>query len=216
MKSLQGKTILITAGPTYEKIDPVRFIGNFSTGKMGYALAETCAQQGAIVKLVSGPTHLHTSHPNIERIDIMSGAEMYVACTKLFPQCNIAIFCAAVADYTPKNPSLTKVKRKTNELTIDLIKNKDIAAEMGLLKQEGQIMIGFALETNNEVKNAQGKLQKKNLDYIVLNSLQDENAGFGYDTNKVTIISPTSITPLPLMTKLEVAKEIIRIVNCEL
>lgn len=215
MKSLHGKTVLITAGPTYEKIDPVRFIGNFSTGKMGYALAECCAQQGALVKLISGPTHLNISHPNIERIDIMSGAEMHTACAQVFPQCNLAIFCAAVADYTPKNPSLTKVKRKTDELTIELVKNKDIAAEMGKLKHEGQIMIGFALETNNEIINAQGKLQKKNLDYIILNSLQDEKAGFGFDTNKVSIISSKTITPLPLMTKREVAEKIIKRVLSE-
>ncbi len=209
--TLQGKTILITAGPTYEKIDPVRFIGNFSTGKMGYAIAEQCAEQGADVILVSGPTSLSISHKKIQRINVMSGEEMYQACAKNHATSDIAIFCAAVADYTPKNPSDTKVKRKADELVIELVKNKDIAAELGKLKAENQIHIGFALETDNEEYNAKGKLAKKNLDFIILNSLQDANAGFGYDTNKVTIISANSVTPLPLMSKKEVAAEITKL-----
>ena len=208
MTNLQGKTILITAGPTYEKIDPVRFIGNFSTGKMGYAIAEQCAECGAKVILVSGPTNLSIKHADINRINVMSGEEMYQTCSKYHSSSDITIFCAAVADYTPKNPSDSKVKRQADELVIELVKNKDIAAELGKQKKNNQIHIGFALETDNEVVNAQGKLSKKNLDYIILNSLQDENAGFGYDTNKVTIISIDSITPLPLMSKKEVAIEI--------
>lgn len=210
---LQGKEILITAGPTYEKIDPVRFIGNFSTGKMGYALAEACANKGAHVKLISGPTTQNIIHPNIKRIDVLSAQEMYAAAMAIFPTMNTAILCAAVADYTPKAPSATKIKSKTSELSIDLVKTKDIAAALGQLKTAQQVMIGFALETNNEVENAQKKLREKNLDYIILNSLQDENAGFGYDTNKVTIISKNTITPLPLMSKTEVAKEIVALLG---
>lgn len=210
---LQGKKILITAGPTYEKIDPVRFIGNFSTGKMGYSLAEACAELGAEVKLISGPTALSISHPNIERIDVMSAQDMYEASMGQFKSMDAAILCAAVADYTPKNPSSNKVKSKTAELTIELVKNKDIAAELGKVKSKDQVMIGFALETNDEVANAQKKLSNKNLDYIILNSLQDDKAGFGYDTNKVTIISSESIQPLPLMSKKEVAKEIVKLLS---
>lgn len=213
MLDLQGKKILITAGPTYEKIDPVRFIGNFSTGKMGYALAEACANLGATVKLISGPTALSTSHPQIERIDVMSAQDMYEAATSHFPEMDCAILCAAVADYTPKRPSATKVKSKSDELTIELIKNKDIAAELGKMKTSAQTMIGFALETNNEVANAQKKLISKNLDYIILNSLQDDKAGFGYDTNKVTIISSDTIQSLPLMSKTDVAKEIVSLLG---
>ncbi len=209
--SLQGKTLLITAGPTYEKIDPVRFIGNFSTGKMGYAIAEACAESGAFVKLVSGPTNLNISHKNIERIDVMSGEEMYQACASIHAHCDISIFCAAVADYTPKHPSATKTKRQNDELTIELVKNKDISAELGKVKKAHQVHVGFALETNDELPNAQGKLERKNLDYIILNSLQDKNAGFGFDTNKVTIISKKQVSPLPLMSKKEVAKEIVKL-----
>lgn len=208
MSSLQGKKILITAGPTYEKIDPVRFIGNFSTGKMGYALAENCANQGAEVLLISGPTSLSVKHPNIRRVDVMSAQEMYEASVKAFPSMDVAILCAAVADYTPKSPSSTKVKSNANELTIELVKNKDIAAELGKMKSDQQIMIGFALETNNEIPNAKKKLASKNLDYIILNSLQDDKAGFGYDTNKVSIISQTNIDALPLMSKADVADRI--------
>lgn len=205
---LEGKKILITAGPTYEKIDPVRFIGNFSTGKMGYALAESCAKHGALVTLISGPTSLNISNPNITRVDVMSAQEMYEASIAIFPTMDAAILCAAVADYTPKTPSVTKVKSHSDSLTIELVKNKDIAAELGKLKTATQVMIGFALETNNEIPNAQKKLSSKNLDYIILNSLQDDKAGFGYDTNKVTIISKEKITPLPLLSKTEVAQHI--------
>lgn len=213
MHSLQGKRILITAGPTYEKIDPVRFIGNFSTGKMGYALAENCANRGAKVTLISGPTALNTAHDNITRIDVMSAQDMYEASMKHFPAMDCAILCAAVADYTPKSPSLTKVKSKDEELTIQLVKNKDIAAELGKIKTSSQVMVGFALETNNEVENAQKKLASKNLDYIILNSLQDDKAGFGYDTNKVTIISSNTIQALPLMSKTDVAEEIVSLLR---
>lgn len=216
MSSLSGRNILITAGPTYEKIDPVRFIGNFSTGKMGYAIAECCAQTGANVTLISGPTHLTLSHPNIKRIDVLSAQEMYEKSIISFPAMDAAILCAAVADYRPKNLSDTKVKSNTETLTIELVKNKDIAAELGKIKQNHQIMIGFALETNNEVENAQQKLASKNLDCIILNSLQDEKTGFGYDTNKVTIISTNNITPLPLMSKKEVANHIIEWIDSRL
>ncbi len=209
--SLKTKKILITAGPTYEKIDPVRFIGNFSTGKMGFALAEKCAQQGAQVTLISGPTSLSVSNPNIERINVLSAQEMYEQAISFFPDMDAAILCAAVADYRPKTLSPTKVKSKSENLTIELVKNKDIAAELGKIKKAEQKMIGFALETNDEIKNAQQKLASKNLDYIILNSLQDDKAGFGYDTNKVTIISPNSITPLPLMSKKEVAERIVEL-----
>lgn len=213
MSFLEGKRILITAGPTYEKIDPVRFIGNFSTGKMGYALAEECALQGASVTLVSGPTSLSVTHPNIERIDVMSAHEMYEACIKCFDNMHTAILCAAVADYTPKHKADKKVKSDNDEMTLVLVKNKDIAAELGKVKQAHQTMIGFALETNNEVANAQKKLSKKNLDYIILNSLQDDKAGFGYDTNKVSIISEEKIDTLPLMSKVDVAKQIVSVLN---
>lgn len=213
MSFLEGKRILITAGPTYEKIDPVRFIGNFSTGKMGYALAEECALQGADVTLVSGPTSLSVTHPNIERIDVMSAHEMYEVCIKRFNDMHTAILCAAVADYTPKHKANKKVKSDNDEMTIVLVKNKDIAAELGKIKQAHQTMIGFALETNNEVANAQKKLSKKNLDYIILNSLQDDKAGFGYDTNKVSIISEEKINTLPLMSKVDVAKQIVSVLN---
>jgi len=211
MNFLAGKIVLITAGPTYEKIDPVRFIGNFSSGKMGYAIAEAAAEQGAMVKLVSGPTHLTVTHPNIERFDVLSAEEMYQVCCRLHPESEVSIFCAAVADYTPKHPFSSKVKRHEDEMTITLVKYKDIAAELGQKKAAHQVHIGFALETHNEMANAQGKLAKKNLDYIILNSLQDDKSGFGYDTNKVSIISKDEITALPLMSKAEVAKAIIQL-----
>ncbi len=213
MPFLKEKKILITAGPTYEKIDPVRFIGNFSTGKMGYALAEACAEQGALVSLISGPTALEVSHHNIMRINVLSAQEMYEAATKAFPPMDAAILCAAVADYTPKQPSPVKVKSKQESLTIELVKNKDIAAELGKRKTVRQRLIGFALETNNEFENARKKRAAKNLDYIILNTLQDEQAGFGFDTNKVSIISSNELISLPLMPKKEVAKEIIKLLQ---
>lgn len=187
-ESLSKKKILITAGPTYEKIDPVRFIGNYSSGKMGFALAEECAERGAEVILIAGPVSLKTIHPNITRIDVESAYEMYEAATREFPTVDTAILCAAVADYRPQEYATSKIKRNDNEMAITLIANKDIAAALGKMKAPNQTMIGFALETDNEEANALKKMEKKNLDYIVLNSLQDKGAGFRHDTNKITII----------------------------
>ncbi len=187
--TLEGKTILITAGPTYERIDPVRFISNYSSGKMGFALANTCAERGAKVILVSGPTQLITNHSNINRIDVESAAEMYQVATNYFEEADIAILSAAVADFTPKYKALAKMKKQGNGLTLELEETQDIAAELGKHKKGNQLLIGFALETNNEEKNAQEKLTRKNFDFIVLNSLNDKGAGFGHNTNKITILN---------------------------
>ena len=187
-KPLAGKKILITAGPTYEKIDPVRFVGNYSTGKMGFALAETCALQGAEVTLVAGPVQIETHHANISRIDVQSAQEMFEAVSERFYAVDGAILCAAVADFTPKAPAHTKLKREKDDLVLELQPTQDIAAFVGQMKTDSQFLVGFALETNNEAANAQSKLERKNLDFIVLNSLNDPQAGFGYDTNKITII----------------------------
>jgi phosphopantothenoylcysteine decarboxylase/phosphopantothenate--cysteine ligase len=187
-KALRGKTFLLSAGPTYEKIDPVRFIGNYSSGKMGYAIAEELARQGAKVILVSGPVSIQPQHQNIQKIDVESALEMYEQCLAHFSQTDGAIMCAAVADYRPVNPLPEKVKRKGQNLTIELQANPDIAAALGEQKRNDQLLIGFALETNNELFNASEKLSKKNLDFIVLNSLNDKGAGFKSDTNKITII----------------------------
>ena len=205
---LSKKKVLITAGPTYEAIDPVRFIGNYSTGKMGFALAEECAARGADVTLIAGPVNLKTVHPGINRIDVTSARQMYEAAMKHFPESDAAILCAAVADFTPAVTSDTKIKRK-DEITITLKPNPDIAASLGATKRPDQRMVGFALETNDEFSNAQDKLKRKNLDFIVLNSLRDEGAGFGYDTNKVTLIDSKGSQELPLQSKKDVAKAII-------
>ena len=205
---LSKKKVLITAGPTYEQIDPVRFIGNWSTGKMGFALAEECAQRGADVTLIAGPVNLTTEHPNIRRIDVKSAHQMYEAAMANFPDSDAAILCAAVADFTPAVTSDTKIKRK-GDMTITLKPTEDIAAALGAIKRPDQRMVGFALETDNEASNAQGKLERKNLDFIVLNSLRDEGAGFGYDTNKVTLIDRKGSQKLPLQSKKNVAKAII-------
>ena len=205
---LSKKKVLITAGPTYEAIDPVRFIGNYSTGKMGFALAEECAARGADVTLIAGPVNLKTVHPGINRIDVTSARQMYEAAMKHFPESDAAILCAAVADFTPAVTSDTKIKRK-GEITITLKPNPDIAASLGATKRPDQRMVGFALETNDEFSNAQDKLKRKNLDFIVLNSLRDEGAGFGYDTNKVTLIDSKGSQELPLLSKKDVAKAII-------
>lgn len=189
-QDLAGRHILITAGPTYEKIDPVRFIGNYSSGKMGYALAEECAARGADVTLISGPVSIKAKHAAIKTINIESAQEMYNASVAEFPQCDAAIMCAAVADYTVENQASHKIKREHDEMpVIRLKKNPDIAAALGSMKQDGQLLVGFALETDNERENALAKLQRKNLDFIVLNSLNEPGAGFMTDTNKVTIIS---------------------------
>ena len=207
---LAGKKVLITAGPTYEKIDPVRFIGNYSSGKMGFALAETCAEQGAEVTLISGPVTLKTMHPAIRRIDVESAAEMYEAATKNFPKADIAILCAAVADFTPKVTADKKIKRKGDNLKLELQPTQDIAAALGAIKKKKQMMVGFALETDNELKNAREKMERKNLDFIVMNSLQDKGAGFRVDTNKVTIIDRhNDLTAYDTKSKKEVAQDII-------
>ena len=207
---LAGKKVLITAGPTYEKIDPVRFIGNYSSGKMGFALAETCAEQGAEVTLVSGPVMLQTNHPNIHRIDVESASEMYEAATRHFPKADITILCAAVADFTPKTTADKKIKRKGDDLTIMLQPTQDISAALGATKKKKQVLVGFALETDNELNNAKDKMKRKNFDFIVLNSLQDKGAGFRVDTNKVTIIDKhNGITAYDTKSKKEVAKDII-------
>ncbi len=205
---LSKKKVLITAGPTYEAIDPVRFIGNYSTGKMGFALAEECAARGADVTLIAGPVNLKTVNPGINRIDVTSAQQMYEAAMEHFPGSDAAILCAAVADFTPAQTSDTKIKRK-GEITLKLKPNPDIAASLGAIKRPDQRMVGFALETNDEFSNAQDKLERKNLDFIVLNSLRDEGAGFGYDTNKVTLIDRNGSDELPLQSKKDVAKAII-------
>ncbi len=210
-ESLSKKKVLITAGPTYEKLDPVRFIGNYSSGKMGFALAEECAERGAEVILIAGPVSLKTQHSNIKRIDVESAEEMYEATTKEFPSVDAAILCAAVADYRPKTQADTKMKRTEGEnLTLELVPNKDIAASLGKSKKDNQMLIGFALETNNEEQNALRKIEKKNLDYIVLNSLSDAGAGFQHDTNKISIIDKKgNKTDFELKDKKAVAKDII-------
>lgn len=207
-KSLLGKRILITAGPTYEKIDPVRFIGNYSSGKMGFALAEECARRGAQVELVAGPTGLQTRLSGIHRTDVESAAEMHAAAVEAFSHCDAGILCAAVADYTPATCATQKIKR-TGDMCLQLKPTHDIAADLGAMKQAHQRLIGFALETDHEESNALGKLRKKNFDFIVLNSLQDAGAGFAHDTNKITILTPNDKLSFPLKHKTEVAQDII-------
>jgi phosphopantothenoylcysteine decarboxylase/phosphopantothenate--cysteine ligase len=202
--------VLITAGPTREPIDPVRYISNFSTGKMGIALAEEYARRGAEVTLVKGPTTLRPDNDKIKVIDVVTAAEMYEACIQYFPENDVIIFAAAVADYTPKHPANTKIKKKENDFMLELIKTKDIAYELGKLKKPGHIHVGFALETDNELENAKSKLQKKNLDMIVLNSLQDPGAGFQHNTNKVTIVDKGgNVVKFDLKSKTDVADDII-------
>ena len=212
---LKGKRVLITAGPTYEKIDPVRFIGNYSSGKMGYALAEECAERGAEVELVSGPVSINLNRANIHITKVESAAQMYAAAVNAFPKTDIAILCAAVADFTPRETKDVKIKREKGDMAIQLVPTKDIAAELGRRKKESQFMVGFALETNDETNNAINKLKAKKLDFIVLNSLNDKGAGFSVDTNKITIISDTSKYEYSLKPKREVAKDIIDKI-CEL
>ena len=206
---LRGKKVLITAGPTYEAIDPVRFIGNHSSGKMGCELAKTAANLGAEVILVIGPSSQKVAHSFIKRIDVKSAEEMYDACHQYFKNVDIAICSAAVADYRPKNIASQKIKKKDASLVIELEKTKDILASLGEIKKE-QFLVGFALETNNELAHAKGKLQRKNLDIIVLNSLQDKGAGFATDTNKITIIDAAlNETAFELKSKTAVSKDII-------
>jgi phosphopantothenoylcysteine decarboxylase/phosphopantothenate--cysteine ligase len=219
-ETMKGKKVLITAGPTHEKIDPVRFIGNYSSGKMGYALAEECASRGAEVTLVSGPVSLSISNPSVKVEKVESAKQMLAACQNHFPAVDVAIMCAAVADYAPAHPADSKIKREHQEVpVIELVKNPDIAATLGAAKKPGQQLVGFALETDHEFDNALEKLARKNLDMIVLNSMRDRGAGFGTDTNKVTIFTRESRKEYPLKSKREVAADIVdAIINhgCEL
>jgi phosphopantothenoylcysteine decarboxylase/phosphopantothenate--cysteine ligase len=208
-KDLLGKRILITAGPTYEKIDPVRFIGNYSSGKMGFALAEECARRGAEVTIVAGPVSVQTKMTNVRRIDVESCQDMYDAATGLFPQTDAAILCAAVADFRPAEVAEQKIKRVGQTMDIHLVPNPDIAASLGQMKKENQVLVGFALETNDEEQNAQHKLEKKNLDFIVLNSLRNEGTCFRSDENQISIISRDGQTDYDKKSKREVAADII-------
>ena len=206
---LKGKKILITAGPTYEPIDPVRFIGNHSSGKMGVAIAEEMQRRGADVSLVLGPSNIKVA-AGIKLVKVKTAADMFTACEKIFPETDIAIMSAAVADYTLVNTSTEKIKKTENDFSVQLTKTKDILKTLGGLKKNGQLLIGFALETNNEKENALQKLQSKNADMIILNSLQDAGAGFGYDTNKITIFDKTGKSyPFEMKSKKEVAKDIV-------
>jgi phosphopantothenoylcysteine decarboxylase/phosphopantothenate--cysteine ligase len=206
---LKGKTILITAGPTYEAIDPVRFIGNHSSGKMGFDIAKSAANLGASVLLVAGPTHCKATHPLIKVIPVVSAQDMYEACHRYYADVDVAIAAAAVADYKPKNVASQKIKKSADDFTIELEKTKDILFSLGECKKN-QFLIGFALETENEIENAKLKIQKKNLDLIVLNSLQDQGAGFGKATNKVTFIDQYfTIEAMELKTKEAVADDIL-------
>ena len=213
-KTMLGKKIMITAGPTYEKIDPVRFIGNFSSGKMGFALAESCARQGADVTLITGPVKLSAKHQNITRIDVDSAAEMHKAVSTRFEKMDGAILCAAVADFTPVDTSNSKIKREKEHLFIELKPTVDIAAELGKKKRGDQFVVGFALETDNEEQNAIAKMERKNFDFIVLNSLQDHHSGFGFDTNKIAIIHRSGLKKqYELKSKLDVADDIVNEIN---
>jgi len=208
-----GKKVMITAGPTYESIDPVRFIGNYSSGKMGYAIAETFKSFGADVTLISGPVSIQPP-VGVKLVKVKSAEEMYQACLKEFSQCHIAIMSAAVADYTPANQFDKKVKREKGEINLKLIPTKDIALTLGEMKTTAQLLVGFALETDNEMENAILKLRKKKLDIIVLNSLKDEGAGFNFDTNKISIIdSDNKILKYELKTKKEIAIDIVQVIK---
>lgn len=208
---LKGKKVMITAGPTYERIDPVRFIGNFSSGKMGYALADAAARMGAEVTLISGPISVKAEESSVKVIKVESARQMCDSCEKIFPTTDIAIMCAAVADYAPAETFDKKIKREKTEVPqIRLVKNPDIAATLGKIKRPGQMLVGFALETDNEHANAIDKLRRKNLDFICLNSLRDEKSGFGTDTNKVTVISADGQEyAIGLKPKTEVAVDIL-------
>lgn len=211
LNPVHGRRVLVTAGPTYERIDSVRFVGNFSTGKMGFAVAEELAERGMEVVLVAGPTSLSTGHPLIRRIDVESAQQMYDACIGEFPRCDAAVLTAAVADFRPEHAADIKIKKQEGQegLTLHLVQNPDILAALGAMKTEGQRLVGFALETNDEVAHAQAKLEKKNLDFIVLNSLRDKGAGFGCDTNKVTFLHRDGrVEEGSLKSKRAVAKDI--------
>ncbi len=209
-QDLTGKKALVTAGPTYEMIDPVRFIGNFSSGKMGFAIARELVRRGAQVFLISGPTSLDADEPGIDLIRVTSAREMYEQAEKIFPQVDVAVLAAAVADYRPAEQAHTKIKKTGDELLVRLVKNPDIAASLGQKKRPGQLLVGFALETDNEFTNAMEKIRKKNFDFIVLNSLRDKGAGFGVDTNKVSFIFPHGHRKdFPLKSKTKVAQDIV-------
>ncbi len=208
-EDLSGKKILITAGPTYEKIDPVRFIGNYSSGKMGYALAEECARRGAMVTLVSGPVQMTANHPAIQTLHVESAGEMASASKEAFPAMDAAILCAAVADFTPEQQADKKIKRLNDDLVLRLKPTEDIAAALGKAKTTKQVLVGFALETDQELQHAQDKLKRKNFDFIVLNSLNNKGAGFRYDTNQITIVDTSGKTDFPLKPKTEVAVDIV-------
>ncbi len=208
--TLAGKKALVTAGPTYEALDPVRFIGNHSSGKMGVALAEELAQRGAEVTLVLGPSKLSAAHPRIKTVRVESARQMYEACSDDFPASHITVLAAAVADFRPKTRADQKIKKSGNGLSIHLERTTDIAATLGKTKQAGQLLVGFALETNNELANAQGKLTRKNFDFIVLNSLRDKGAGFQHDTNKITLVGKNNkIKKMELKSKRKVAEDIV-------
>lgn len=213
--TLKGKKVLITAGPTREPIDPVRYISNHSSGKMGYAIAEECLKRGAEVFLVSGPVCVELKHARLKMVKVNSAAEMYMACCRYFEKVDVAIFAAAVADYRPAKVAEQKIKKDDTAFTIHLVKNVDIAFEFGKVKRNDQLSVGFALETNDEMQNAIGKLQKKNFDLVVLNSMNDAGATFGFDTNRITVIrNDFSRTEYPLKNKKEVAEDIVHeIVN---
>ena len=209
-KPLKGMKALVTAGPTYERIDPVRFIGNFSSGKMGVAIAEALANKGADVILVLGPSHEHTYHSHINTIQVESAHEMYEACVGTFKDAHISVLAAAVADYKPLVQAGEKIKKKEGDLALTLTKTDDILASLGKIKQPWQTLVGFALETNNELDNARKKLREKNADMIALNSLRDEGAGFGHDTNKITLMKREGADmELPLQSKAEAAAAIV-------
>jgi phosphopantothenoylcysteine decarboxylase/phosphopantothenate--cysteine ligase len=209
-KKLLNKKFLVSAGPTYEMIDPVRFIGNCSSGKMGFAVAEELAFCGAEVVLITGPVQISVSSPNIKTVKIESAEEMYNECLRYFPECDGAVMAAAVSDFTPVNVESQKTKRTENEIVISFKPTADIAAKLGKIKREGQLLVGFALESSNEIENAKSKLKKKNFDFIVLNSLNDPGAGFNFDTNKITIIGNDNKTHFfELKSKREAAADIV-------
>lgn len=210
-QDMKGRKVLITAGPTYEKIDPVRFIGNYSSGKMGYALADECASRGAEVTVVSGPVSIIPGNPDVAVVSVESAREMLAECEQRFPDTDVAIMCAAVADYAPAEVADAKIKREHQDVPmIRLVKNPDIAKTLGQVKKAGQTLVGFALETDHEIENATEKLARKNLDMIVLNSMRDKGAGFGTDTNKIAIITPDGCrADFPLKSKADVAKDIV-------
>lgn len=206
---LSGKRIMVTAGPTYEKIDPVRFIGNYSSGKMGFALAEELAERGAKVTIVAGPVAMTCSNPTVERIDVESCHQMHAAATELWPRQDAAVLCAAVADFKPETQAPSKIKRKGDSLTLTLKPTEDIAAALGATKQQGQKLVGFALETDNEEINAKGKLEKKKLDFIVMNSTRNKGTTFGTDDNKIAIISRSGRKDYDKKPKRDVARDIV-------